>query len=678
MVATDGQSAIVTTGSTKHSHQILQDPASGQPMLYPAPDGHTHVIKPLQEIIRKPSEGHTETEIVSDIKSLHQEAIENDVEFREQGKESEDYYYGDTWKETEKTKLNADKRAPSTVNEIEPKIDVLSGYQRQNRYDIRFLPIEDGDVAIADVLNILWKHVSEQNQYDHKESRVFDDCAITGLGVFQMRIDRDEDPQGKVVIERYPWNGVRFGPHEEPDLSDLEYLIKERWYSKNKIKSLWPEKADKIESSYSLAADLDKSYQPRGDVYKTNDNTIRVGTQGSERYVDLLKKNILVCEVWRKEYRKVAVLFNPTVDFYLSGENYNESDLKTIANEIDGFQIISRKTARMRVTTIANDVLLDDDYAEKTYGDYPIIPIYAKKRGKRIWGKVHVMKYLAKENNALHSKFIDIIDKAAGHGWFYDEQTFSNPAMKSEFEKVRNKTGWSVQVSDLNRLPVKVEGVKVPTELVALIDHNSQKMREISNVVNEMLGLNSRAESGVAIDMKKQQGLIGNEYLFDNLRLAKNMIGKRFIKMIPEVFTPKKIMRILENQNAKSPLKIAGVPYDQLTPDKLIAIEQVLSQEDYTDYDIAVSEAKTNPTTRMANMELAIQLTNGFPEIRQSVIDLMINMTDFADKDEWIQRIQQVQMMQQQLAAANTVQGSKSNSKSSQKAAPMKGTPATQ
>ena len=659
IIASDGSSAVTTTAK-KHTHQIISDPVTGQAMVYPAMDGHTHTIQPLETHTVKPSGDLTDTESVSEIKALHEEAINNDADFRTQGNESEEYFYGDTWTDAEKTGLKDKRRAPSAVNEIEPKIDVLSGYQRQNRNDIKFYPVEDGDVVVADVLDVLWKHTSEANNYDHKKSRVFDDASVVGRGLFQMRIDKSDDITGKIVVEKYQWNGVRFGPHEEPDLSDLEYLIKERWYSKAKLKSLWPDKSDGIEASYNTVLDADKTHIPRGDMYASDTNVRPTALQGSDRYVDLFRKSILVAECWRKEYKRVPVLFNSAADFYLSGENYRSEDLRVVAKEVPGFEIFMKAVVRMRVTTIAHDVLLDDDYTDEAYGDYSIIPLYAKKRGKRIWGKVHGMKYLARENNALHSKFVDIIDKAAGHGWFYDEITFANQAAKQHFEKVRNQSGWSAEVKDLGRLPVKVEGVKVPVELVGLIDHNSQKMREISNVVNELLGLNSKAESGVAIGMKKEQGLIGNEFLFDNLRLTEWQIGKRFIKMVPIAFSPKKIMRILANQNAKSPIKIDNVPYSDLSPEKLMAIEQVLSTEDYSNYDIVVSQAKTNPTTRIANFNLAIQILQAFPDVGQYVLDMVIKMSDFPEKDEWVQRIQQVvaaREQQQLLAMAASTQG---------------------
>ena len=88
------------------------------------------------------------------------------------------------------------ERAALTINEIEPKIDLLSGYQRQNRTDFKFMPVEEGDQRVADILNVVVKNITDQCQYPHEETLVFEDMAIRGRGCFNIYVSNEKNILG--------------------------------------------------------------------------------------------------------------------------------------------------------------------------------------------------------------------------------------------------------------------------------------------------------------------------------------------------------------------------------------------------------------------------------------------------------------------------------------------------
>ncbi|NIT02544.1 MAG: hypothetical protein GTO09_10475, partial [Candidatus Latescibacteria bacterium] len=107
-----------------------------------------------------------------------------------------------------------------------------------------------------------------------------------------------------------------------------------------------------------------------------------------------------------------------------------------------------------------------------------------------------------------------------------DDETFSDPVEEKNFRATSSQPGFVAKVSSTERPPSMVEGVRFPTELANYVNIAMAHMREIMNINPELLGINSKAESGIAIAEKKRQGLIGNEYLFDNLSNAKRTLGK--------------------------------------------------------------------------------------------------------------------------------------------------------
>jgi len=255
-----GQAVVsqeVTHANAAHAHDVIwREDEDGALVwdLAPGEDGHTHGIVQIQ--VPKTGAAKANAKAAQDVIRLYRKAREQERLAREKATEAEAFYCGEQWDEPAKGRLESARRAALTINEIESKIDLLSGHQRQRRSDWRFMPVEDGDQRIADVLNILVKNIADQTSFSHEEARVFQDLCITGRGLFNIYVDHDKDIMGKITIERFPWDACFFGPHEKMDLADCEYLIKTRWYSRAKLEQIWPDKAAEIQHSM---AELERS-----------------------------------------------------------------------------------------------------------------------------------------------------------------------------------------------------------------------------------------------------------------------------------------------------------------------------------------------------------------------------------------------------------------------------------
>jgi hypothetical protein len=297
----------------------------------------------------------------------------------------------------------------------------------------------------------------------------------------------------------------------------------------------------------------------------------------------------------------------------------------------------------MRVTTIAGGVLLLDEYPDDHPDDFNIIPVFAKKRGNKWWGKVHTAKDMQREINKRHSQAIDILNKCASYGWFHDHTTFPTPTDKANWLKNASSPGFNQEVANTDKPPVEVSGTKFPVEIVQLEQLSTEKLREIMNINPELLGLNSRAESGVAIAEKKRQGLVGNEFLFDNLALSKKRLGRAIIRLIQKAYTPERIMRIVSSVNSRAPVEVAGKPIDQYDPAE---IQRMLKNSDLTKHDVAVTESAYSPTNRRYNFIVWSELAGrGIPVPPE----LLIELSDLGDKEKVKQQIEQMKQQQAEL-----------------------------
>ncbi|MCK5611710.1 hypothetical protein KAR91_58115 [Candidatus Pacearchaeota archaeon] len=579
---------------------VIQEAVEGGWFIVPDND-HEHELEEYatKSVTKKLSDG----KLVTDIAQRYLDSQKLEEDSRESGYEAEEFYSHKQWDNAKKRELESKDRAALTINKIEEKIDNLTGYQRQNRTDIKFLATENGDERVADILNIVVKHdVLEKCSYGREESKVFEDGAIIGRGLFHIFDDFEKNIQGDIMIEKYKWDEGTCGEHEKEDLSDCEVIFKEKWYSITKLREMYPDKEEEFQPEQK-----DRNVRT-DDIAEDWDKRLN-----AKEFINTVTKQYKVITCERKVFKRVFVLINANDEFSFDADGWKENDLSR-AKTIPGFYKIPRVTCSVRVSKIASTTLLEDDMLEGPDEDeFSLVPLYAKYRNNEFWGKVEAVKDLQILINKSYSQFVDILNKCANYGWFYDAETFPTKKEKDNFKRNASSSGFLSQVNDTNKLPKQVEGVKFPVELVNAITMFNQDMREIMNVNLDMQGM-GQGDSGIAMRMKIVQQLVGNDFLFDNMSFAKKKLGQIIVKKIAKLYTPQRIMRIVANQHQRAGeegITINGQPFDQIDQD---AITRILEDTDLTQYDVVVSESASSPSAMMGNFLALLELAGkGIP-----------------------------------------------------------------
>ena len=623
-----------------HTHEVTYDYETGEYFVAPALDGHTHTIEDY--VVKQKKTERDEAKVLAEVQELYRSARETERESFEAAVEAEEMYAGKHWDETEKNRLQGLGRAAVSINLIEKNIDQLCGVQRQERTDIKYLPVEGGDQRVADLANIVVKQILNQCMYPREESKAFEDAVITGRGNFNVSINFERDLRGDIIVEKFPYECVRYGPHEKEDLADCEYLFKDRWFSLAKLKQLWPDKAEDIDRDYENLSDSKPSVGYAGDNYAHGSPIAKM--VGDEALVDIAKKEYKVLECWRKVYTRGSVIANPSEGFYFNAFGWDPKDIKAVRT-IQGFFAVEQNQTKFRITKVAGGVILsDEDPADLPVDDFFVIPIYAKKRGNKWWGKVEAAKDAQKYVNKNYSQALDVGNKMASYGWFFDAATFPQNE-KEKFKRLSTSPGFVMEVTDSSRPPVKVEGSKFPAELVQLMEMGKNQVADLLNIITNPNGAN---ESGNLFQQRATQRLMGSEYLFDNLSFAKVKLGRHLLKLIQKYYTPDRIIRLVRNANSKEPQQIGGQELAEFTD---VEIQQLLEENDLTQMDVEVSESKWSPTQRMALFSLLKEAMDaGLPIPPESLFEFADIPADV--KQKLVQSIQAQQQGQAQAAQA--------------------------
>jgi hypothetical protein len=637
-----GSGVIVPLGSdlvstdNKHSHGMELTPKG---IRLVSANGHTHETEEQIENgeINLPNKKN-KTQLIRDILELKRVAETLESDFRDKAGESEKYYEGTGhWDEGVVAEKDEKELAAITINEIQNKMNILSGYLRQNRTDIKFYPTEDGDERVADVLTHVVKNITEQTDYAYEEVDAFEDQVIVGRGFLYPHIDRERNVNGQIMISQLPWDKCWLGPHSKKNLSDLEYLLIPERFSFRKVEQMYPEKSKEIQQDIIALQEL--SAMPSKMQEDIDDPYFGKGAQQIKdqlkSFVDLAKKEYTVITTYQKIYTRVYVLvYNGDV---LNGGDaaigWDDKDIAKIRT-IQDVEVISTVRHDIRMTKSAGFVVLEDELDTDYEGDFPVIPLYATKRKDVVFGKVEAAKGAQNMLNKGVSHFIDQVNRTGASGYIYTDESFDDPRDESAFRENASTPGFFLRVSSFDKAPQAKEPPSVAREVPALIQLGSDKVRESMGIIPELEGFQGRAESGIAIMEKKRQGLVGNEFLFDNLSLAKKMLGRILVKLIRNNYTTD----ILVNRSRKMKLQVAGQQLDPNDEAMMEGIRQALEESDLLQYDVTVGESEFSPTLRHATFVILSELArNGFPIPPEAVIEI----SPLPDKEKYLEMIRQ-------------------------------------
>ena len=640
-------------------------------LMDPGTDGHNHQIPPgiirnsppyasWKKSYAKPN-GEVEDglnhpdDVVDQMVDLYQESKAYEEDSRKAAFESEGFYDGTKqWNDTDKRNLESQGRPALVLNELHASCDLVSGYQRQNRTDIRCLPTEEASAVMADINNVLIKNILYNNDWDQEESTVFMDQLVPGRGVINVSVDYDNDPEGEIIVHRYSWEDFHPAEHDRYDLSDCNRVHYAKWMSVTDVKAEWPDKAEEVDAMMEtieipMKGENDPKNEPIRTIQRLQGKQYLVPSQMqikariNEELVHQERKQIKVIETWIKEHytRKMAILKSESFRLEIGG--LSEEDQNAIAS-IPDVEIFESKGVRMRVVMTAGGVLISDDYPKLPEPTFYSIPVYAHKRGKRWWSLIHQAKDAQRELNKRASQATDIVNAASMYGFFYSKDMFPHKNEEDAFLENCTRPGFVAEVVDITHTPQQTQGVPVPAAILSMVDIHKRTIKEMLNIPE----LPPDAVSGKQIIEFRRSGQVGADYLFDNLDLAKKRLGKLLLGLIQELYSPERILRIIDSESRKAPIQLGDQKVQGgLTPDLRQEVLKVLYTQDMAKFDIVVDLSPWAASTRRANASQWMAMVQAGMQVPP---EFMLKMGDLPDKQEYQAILDKQQAQQEKMA----------------------------
>ena len=441
------------------------------------------------------------------------------------------FYLGDQWDEKEKQMLFEEGRNQFVFNLVRRNINLITGYQRQNRLSSVAVPIENSDQATADLRTQLLLYILQSSSGYEKISECFGGALKTGMNLATLWMDYRDDPvNGDLRIGREPYNGFICDPYfTQLDWSDCSYVIRRKYLTADQAASLLPGQEKEVFQLQKLG-------------WSRDDKFTWLPYQRQPNGQDLIAFN----EFYEQKWKNVPMLVDTETGEFTEWKG-SEDSLRQFKDLYPQLKIVEKPTRYIEQHIILNDQYMRTEIDPYGLNEYPMVPFVgiwepeSDLWGLKLQSLIRCQIDPQKESNRRISQMSDLLDSQINSGWLADEDAVVNP--RSLFQASQGKVVWRKKDSKPGAVE-KIPPAQIPPSMFQLQELYAKNTMEILGINDAAFGATENAqESGIMYMLRQGAALTNLQDVFDNLRYSQRMLSKKILKMV-QSWTPEKIQRI--------------------------------------------------------------------------------------------------------------------------------------
>jgi len=505
-------------------------------------------------------------------------------EWADEARESYDMYAGDQWDQEDIDKLKEQERPATTFNRCGVVCDAVVGSEINNRQETRFIPREMGDVQVNEMLTGTAQWVRDECDAEDEESDAFNDLVICGMGWTETYLAYDEDPDGKICVERVdPMDMWWDATARKKNLSDARWVMRVKLMPRSEAEAKWPDLVDNAvgtapwDSVSSIRSSIRQHVYPQ-DAYQSKDAHLE-GEALSRR---LSARNlILVAQYQYVDHEIVYRVDGGTGQLEdLSEEQFQQLSVNFKRAEQPPPESTKQRRRVVRQAFIAGSLILEDGPAPCP-NHFTLRCMTGKRdRNQNTWyGLIRSMADPQRWANKFFSQILHILNTGAKGGVLAEQDAFED-IRKAEDNWARADSIIFTKQGALQKGAIIPKPVaEYPSGLDRLMEFSVSSVRDVSGVNLELLGLADRQQAGVLEYQRRQSGITILAQLFDGLRKYRKEQGRVLLYYITHYIPPGRLVRIMGDQGQEQ-------------------FQQFPSWPDAMRYDVIVDEAPTSPNQK--------------------------------------------------------------------------------
>lgn len=560
--------------------------------------------------------------------------IRHQPNWRREADKACDYYDNNQLDQETVDLLRERGQPPLITNMIKPTVDTVLGMEAKTRTDWMVRPEDDGemDEDMSEALSCKLKHAETESRADRAVSDAYAAQIKAGLG--WVEVSRESDPFRCPYRVRYVHRREIFWDWraEQPDLSDARYLVRRRWLFLEQAISMMPQYASLLRATTSGWAGFDPLLEQDTKLTQSWELERDTRIEASD-WRDIQRQRVCLYEIWYRKWVRGYVMTLPNgtkmeVDFD------NPRHVEAI---VSGFAQVAQATfQKVRLAWYCGPHFLYDVPSPYRHRNFPYVPFFGHREDLTMapYGLIRTMISPQDEINARKSKMLWAMNSrrvVADSDAVKDHRRAAAEIARPDAyiilnEKRRPDSKFTVD-----------PGGDLAAQQFQVMQEAKQEIAEASGIHKSMMGQQSGATSGLAINSLVEQGLNTLAEINDNYRYARRLVGEMLFELIQQDLGGKQVnVTIGEGQQKRViPLNKPGLSENG---------EQILIN------DVAKAKAKvvlddipSTPTYRMQQLQMITEITKSLPpELQAQVVDFVIEATDMPQRHKIADRLRSV------------------------------------
>lgn len=561
--------------------------------------------------------------------------IKHQPHWRREADRSADYYDGNQLSPETVEKLKDRGQPPLVTNLIKPTIDTVLGMEAKTRTDWRVRPEDDQQVddKLAEALSVKLKHAEIESRADRAVSDAYAGQVKAGLS--WVEVARENDPFKCPYRVRYVHRREIFWDWraEQPDISDARYLIRRRWMELEQAIAMMPQYASLFRMTTGGWAGFDPLLEQDSQLVQSWE--IERDTRiAAVDWRDIQRMRICLYEVWYRKWVRGYTLTLPNgkvVEADFNNPYHNQAI-------VSGYAQVKQATfQKVRLAWYTGPHFLYDVPSPYKHNAFPYVPFFGHREDLTNvpYGLIRSMISPQDEINARKSKMLWSLNSRRVIA-DADAVTDHNRAMA---EVARPD---AYVVLNANRKPqsqFKVEpGGDLATQQFQVMQEAKMEIAEASGIHKSMMGQNSNASSGLAINSLVEQGLNTLAEINDNYRYSRRLVGEMLFALLQESIGNRPTTVTVGEGMAKKIIQLNQPAIDEQTGQQVLMndVQRVKAK-------IVLDDVPSTPTYRMQQLQMLTEITKSLPpQLQGYVMDFIIEATDMPKRHELADRLRAV------------------------------------
>jgi hypothetical protein len=531
-------------------------------------------------------------------------------------------YLGDQWSAQDKLYLKNQDRNVFVFNKIKRAVELVDGYQRKNVLTLRIQAMEQSDdpqIAImqdktASQFSLIVMWLMQYEGGYNTLNDCFAGALKTALNFLRLYVDYTDDMvNGDIKFMRAAYNQIMIDPYfSHRDFSDCQYILFREFVTKEEGMALFPKEASAIKTMTALDNDSKFSYL--------------------KQEKDLMgAPKLRFDEFFKRTIKPIKIIVDKETGDYeeFTGKKSDLEEALRASGMGDRVAILDRYKPTVEHNVWLNDELMYSGPEAFGLDDFPYIPIFAyfdpeyDSMKWKLQSYVRCMLDPQQEVNKRRSQITDITDSQINSGWQAEEGSQVDP--DALYGSGQGKVLWHKQ----GKPPAqKIEATNIPAGLFQVIQMIDKDIMEIPGGNSEMFGApehDNMEISGILSKLRQGAGLTILQPIFDNLRFAKKLLGKKLVTLIQKNYSPQKVKKIIK---------------EEPTPE--------FYSKDFGKYDCVPTEGILTDTQKQMYFTQLLFMKKSFPDC-PIPWDVILGAAPMENKDKVIERIKQAEQQQQKV-----------------------------